>query len=102
MPVYKWGIFDANLNPETGSVKEDRKPVLVVSNEENNQAMPDVTAVPLISTKGMAGRSMDSVVMAHQMRSIPKNQLGEIQGFIDDSAVRRQISDAIKEHLDIE
>ena len=72
MPVYKWGIFDANLNPETGSVKEDRKPVLVVSNEENNQAMPDVTAVPLISTKrrlspsevllqkGMAGRSMDS------------------------------------------
>jgi len=75
-------VFEASLDPVTGAEQKGRRPVLVVSDEEFNQAMPNVTVLPLTSTKrqlypsevllpgGKAGQSLESIVMAHQIRTI--------------------------------
>jgi mRNA interferase MazF len=114
MPNFQWGVFEASLDPLTGAEQKGRRPVLVVSNEEFNQAMPNITILPLTSTKrrlypseiflpeGKAGQSMESIVMAHQIRTISKQRLGKIFGFLNDTQLQQEIHRAIKEHLDIE
>jgi mRNA interferase MazF len=113
MPVFQWAIFEASLDPVVGSEQKGIRPVLVVSNEEFNQAMPNVTVLPLTSTQrrlypseillpaGRAGQSLESIVMTHQIRTISKKRLGQLLGYLDDSGLRQEIHDAIKEHLDI-
>jgi len=51
MPVFQWAVMKANLDP--GAVSEQKwiRPVLIVSNEEFNQAISNVTVLPLTSTK---------------------------------------------------
>jgi mRNA interferase MazF len=51
MAVYKWSLFEANLDPVAGAEQRGSRPVLVISNEQFNQAMPIVTVLPLTSTK---------------------------------------------------
>lgn len=114
MPNFQWGVFEADLNPVTGAEQKGRRPVLVVSNEEFNKAMPNVTILPLTSTKrqlypseillpiGKAGQSLESIVMAHQIRTISKQRLGKLFGFLDDTQLQQEIHLAIKEHLDME
>jgi mRNA interferase MazF len=88
--------------------------VLVVSNEEFNQAMPNVTILPLTSTKrrrypsevilpeGKAKQPLDSIIMAHQIRTISKQRLGRPLGYINDTQIRLEVKKAIKEHLDLD
>jgi mRNA interferase MazF len=114
MPVFQWAVFTANLDPATGSEQQGERPVLVVSNEEFNQAMPNVTVLPLTSTKRRlypsevslperkAGQPFESIVMAHQIRTISKLRLGTLLGHLDDARLRSEIHEAVKEHLDME
>jgi mRNA interferase MazF len=114
MPNFQWAVFEANLDPDTGAEQKGRRPALVVSNEEFNQAMPNVTVLPLTSTKrrlypseillpeGKAGQSLKSIIMAHQIRTISKQRLGTLLGFLDDTQLRHEIQRAIEEHLDME
>lgn len=88
--------------------------MLIVSNEEFNQAMPNITILPLTSTqrrlypseillpKRKAGQPLESIVMAHQIRTISKQRLGRLLGYLDDAQLRQEIHRAIKEHLDME
>ena len=85
---HQWHIFQANLDPVTGSEQRGTRPVLVVSDEDFNQLMPVVTVLPLTSRKpgrqiypnevllpkGTAGLPEDSIVMAHQIRTISKTR----------------------------
>jgi mRNA interferase MazF len=50
MPDYQWAVIEANLDPVIGAEQKGR-PVMVISNEEFNQAMPNITVLPLTSTK---------------------------------------------------
>lgn len=73
---FQWGIFQARLDPVLGSEQAGRRPVLVVSNEVINQALPIVTVLPLTSMRkgrriystevllvaGQAGLPRDSIV----------------------------------------
>jgi mRNA interferase MazF len=114
MPNFQWAVFETNLDPVTGAEQKGRRPVLVVSNEEFNQAMPNVTVLPLTSTKrrlypseillpeGKAGQPQESIIMAHQIRTISKQRLGKLLGFLDDAQLQHEIHRAIKEHLDME
>lgn len=114
MPALQWAVIEANLDPVQGSEQRGRRPVLVVSNEEFNQAMPNVTMLPLTSTqrrlypsevllpKGAAGHPLDSIVMAHQVRTISKARLGHHLGYLEDSPLREAIRDAIREHFDLD
>jgi mRNA interferase MazF len=114
MPNYQWAIFEASLDPVAGSEQKGVRPVLVVSNEEFNQAIPNVTILPLTSTRrrlypsevllqeGQAGQPLDSIVMAHQIRTISKLCLGKLIGQLNDARLREEVHRAVKEHLDLE
>jgi mRNA interferase MazF len=51
MPTLQWAVVEADLDPVVGSEQSGRRPVLVVSNEEFNQAIPNLTILPLTSTR---------------------------------------------------
>jgi len=46
MPVFQWAIMEANLDPVAGAEQKGTRPVLIASNEEYNQVMPNVTVLP--------------------------------------------------------
>ena len=114
MPGFQWALFEADLDPVAGAEQKGTRPVLIVSNEEFNQAMPNVTVLPLTSTQRRlypseillperkAGQPLESIVMAHQIRTISKQRLGRLLGYLDDAQLRQEIHRAIKEHLDME
>lgn len=114
MPGFQWAVVEANLDPAAGSEEKGRRPVLIVSNEEFNQAMPNVTVLPLTSTKrrlypsevlltpGKAGQTLESITMAHQIRTISKGRLGRLLGHLDDTGVQDKVRAAIKEHLGLD
>ena len=113
MAAFQWAVMEANLDPVAGAEQMGIRPVLIVSNEEFNQAMPNVTVLPLTSTqrrlypsevllpKGKAGQPLDSIIMAHQMRTISKQRLKSLLGYLEDIQLQRQVREAIKEHLDL-
>ena len=85
-----------------------------MSNEEFNQVMPNVTVLPLTSTKrrlypsevflpqGKAGQRLGSIIMAHQIRTISKQRLKGLMGYLEDPQLRDEVCAAIKEHLDLD
>ncbi|OGN87832.1 MAG: hypothetical protein A2158_05270 [Chloroflexi bacterium RBG_13_46_14] len=113
MPDFQWAVYEANLDPVAGVEQKRSRPVLIVSNEEFNQAMPNITVLPLTSTQrrlypseillpaGIAGQPLDSIIMSHQIRTISKQRLGKFIGHLDDIKIRSEISETMKEHLDI-
>jgi len=114
MLAFQWALMEANLNPVAGSEQKGIRPVLIVSNEEFNQVMPNITVLPLTSTKrrlypsevflpqGKAKQPIDSIIMAHQIRTISKRRLGGLLGYLDDAQLRNKVRVAIKEHLDLD
>lgn len=115
MVTYQWGVFWANLDPSKGSEQAGKRPVLVVSSEEVNQALPIVTIVSLTSKKPErkvypievllsskdTGLPKDSIAMAHQIRTIAKQRLGDKCGSINDENLRNKIRNAVKVYLDL-
>ncbi len=113
--IYKWSVFMADLNPVIGSEQQGRRPVLVISDETTNTVMPVVTILPLTSLKkgrriypneallkkGVAGLDSDSIVLAHQIRTISKQRLMSCLGEISDTALQSQINDALRVHLNL-
>ncbi len=114
MTVLRWAVIEAALDPVAGAEQKGTRPVLIVSNEEYNQAMPNVTVLPLTSTrrrlypseiflsKGKAGQPLDSIIMAHQIRTISKQRLKGLLGYVEDPELQDEVSVAIKQHLDID
>jgi len=114
MTDFQWAVMQANLNPVIGTEQKGSRPVLVVSNEDYNQVVPNLTILPLTSTKrrlypsevslpsGISGQPLDSIVMAHQIRTISKQRLEKLIGYLTDAKLRSEVRAAIKEHLDIE
>jgi mRNA-degrading endonuclease toxin of MazEF toxin-antitoxin module len=49
MRKYKWHIFLATLDPVVGSEQGKTRPVLIISDEEINQILPVVNALPITS-----------------------------------------------------
>ncbi len=114
MPALQWAVIEADLDPVRGSEQKGLRPVLVVSNEVFNQVMPNVTVLPLTSThrrlypyeillpKGAAGQPLDSIAMAHQIRTISKERLRRVYGYLEDESRREAVRQAIRDHLDLE
>jgi mRNA interferase MazF len=114
MPVFQWAVMEANLDPAAGSEQKGIRPVLIVSNEEFNQAMPNITVLPLTSTKRRlypsevlllereAGQPLESIIMAHQIRTISKQRLGKLLGYLEKPSLKHKVNAAIKEHLDLD
>jgi mRNA interferase MazF len=115
MVMYQWNIYWACLDPSKGSEQSGTRPVLVISAEEANEALPIVTILSLTSVKPGrriypveallkaedTGLAKDSIAMAHQIRAVSKERLGEVCGRIDLDEVKDGIRRAIKTYLDI-
>jgi mRNA interferase MazF len=113
---WRWGIFIARLDPAAGSEQAGTRPVLVVSDEDYNRIMPLVTVLPLTSRKpgrrvypsevlvkqGHGGLTSDSIVLAHQIRTIAKQRLVQRLGRLTSESLHAEIVDAMQGHLGIE
>jgi mRNA interferase MazF len=112
---FQWHLFRAYLDPVIGAEQAGERPVLIVSHEAINEALPIVTVLPLTARKpgrriystevlleaGKAGQPQDSIVMAHQIRTISKQRLREPYGVLEDETLREQIRRAMRTHLDL-
>ena len=47
------------------------------------------------------GLAQDSIVMAHQIRAIARDRLGEICGRIESEDLKKSIQEAVKLYLDL-
>lgn len=111
----QWGLFHANLNPVQGSEQAGSRPVLVISRESIHLHLPVVTVLPLTSLKpgrriyatevllpaGTAGLRADSLVMAHQIRTLSKGRLGDRLGVLTQSAELERVRQAVALYLDL-
>lgn len=114
--IARWSILRADLGFGEGSEQAGQRPVLVISNDSFNEVMPIVTVLPLTSVKpgrriypseallpqGEANLPEDSIVLAHQIRTISKKRLKEPYGHIDKSETREKVENALRVHLDLE
>jgi mRNA interferase MazF len=112
----QWSVFSVDLDPTVGSEQAGRRPVLIVSRESANAALPVVTAVPLttrkpqrriypneaVIPKGVAGLKRDSIAMAHQLRTLSKSHLGHCVGHLDEPRLRDDVRAAMKTQLDLD
>ena len=111
--ILKGEIYLADLNPTVGSEISKIRPVLIVSNDINNQYAATVTIVPITSTtekiypfeiflpKGEGNLTNDSKAKANQIRTIDKLRLKKQFGRINEETLR-EIEKAILIHLGIE
>jgi mRNA interferase MazF len=113
--VDKWDIRFCSLDPAQGSEQRGTRPVLVVSNDAVNHALPVATVLPLSSLKpgdkvyptevllktGAAGLPKDSVAMVQQVRTVARARLGKLSGRLEDTAAREQILDAIRMYFEV-
>jgi mRNA interferase MazF len=116
--ILKWKIFTANLNPIIGSEQKGVRPVLVISDDDYSISMPLLTILPITSLKPgrkvypnevliekhnsiKTGPTKDSLILAHQIRTISKNRLLDNIGSIEDIEIQEIINDALRIHLDL-
>jgi len=113
---YRWGIFKARLGIGSGSEQQGLRPVLVISEEDFNQVMPVVTILPLTSLKpgrkiypnevlipkGLGALPRPSLVLAHQVRTIAKDRLVGLLGYLHDAEMQARVQRALEIHLAID
>ena len=115
-PPFQWSIFTIDLDSTPNSKKGGRWPALVVSRESANQALPVVTVLPVTARRkgrriypnevllpsGTAGLKRDTIVMAHQTRTVAKKRLAAPLGTIEDGDLRSAIRRAMCVQLNLE
>src|SRR3990167_8643282 len=84
MNMKRGEIYFANLDPTIGSEIKKIRPVLIVSNDANNNAATTVTVIPITSNvkkiypfevlleKKQTGLTKESKAQCHQIRTISK------------------------------
>ena len=115
MTDYQWKIFWVSLDPVKGSEQGGKRPVLVISSDEINQSLPVVGILSMTSFKVTrkiyptelllkaeeTGLDRDSIVMAHQVRVISKERVGEECGKIQSDELKEKVKTVIRKYLDI-
>lgn len=111
--ILKGEIYLADLNPTVGSEISKARPVLIVSNDINNNHAATVTIVPVTSSTekiypfevflpaGEGNLTSDQKAKANQIRTIDKLRLRKLFGKINQEKLRKT-EQAILIHLGIE
>ena len=113
MIIKRGAIYLAALDPTIGHEIAKTRPVLVVSNDKNNQFSGTVTVLPITSKaldktypfevgvpKGGGGLPKASKIKADQIRTISKNRLIKAIGTLSDELMA-EADRAVKIHLGI-
>ena len=110
----KYGhIYLVDLEPVVGSEIGKRRPVLVISNDRNNQYSDTVTVLPITGQpetrnypfevtlpKGVGGLKLDSRVKCNHVRTVDKRRLVAFIGVLP-SKYLPQVETAIKIHFNM-
>jgi mRNA interferase MazF len=113
--VNKWDIYFCSLDPTQGSEQRGTRPVLVVSNDAVNHALPVSTVLPLSSNKPgdkiyatevllpaiMTGLPKDSIAMVQQVRTVAHTRFGELSGRLEDEEFRESLLDTIRMYFEV-
>lgn len=112
MNIKRGGIYLAALDPTMGREIAKTRPVVVISNNKNNEFSGTVTVLPLTSkhiesiypfevllVQGTANLPKDSKVKTNHIRALDKNRLIKIIGTLDEKDLEA-IEKAVKIHLD--
>lgn len=107
-------IYFANLSPSVGSEMDKRRPVLIVSNDANNNAATTVTILPITSkitrvypfevllNPEDSGLSKPSKIQPQQIRTISKQRIsGDAIGNLS-TELMELVNAAIKLHLNLD
>jgi len=113
MNIRRGEIYIAALDPVIGKEISKTRPVLVVSNDLNNQFAATVTVLPITSMnleifpfevflpKGSGGLPKDSKVKADQIRTLDKARMAKLLGKVDQKQISA-IDRAVRIHLGME
>ncbi|MBI2267784.1 MAG: type II toxin-antitoxin system PemK/MazF family toxin [Armatimonadetes bacterium] len=115
MNSLQWEIYHASLDPVEGSEQAGSRPVLVISREVINQTLPIAAVLPLTSYKpnrriyatevflprGTGGVLSDSLVLAHQIRTLARSRLGKRYGVLVDRTLQEKVRLAVRIFLDL-
>ncbi len=107
-------IYFANLSPAVGSEMDKRRPVLIISNDANNNAASTVTILPITSNVSRvypfevllqpedSGLVKPSKVQAQQVRTISKQRMGvDVLGSLS-TELMQLVNAALKLHLGLD
>jgi mRNA interferase MazF len=111
----QWQVVLANLEPVRGSEQAGLRPVLIVSHESINVALTTLCVLPLTTCRegtylypsevmmpaGVAGQPNDSIIMAHQARTISKDRIVRSYGSLMDMGLRAAVREAMRVYLDL-
>ena len=113
MNIKRGEIYLANLDPVVGREISKTRPVIIVSNDKNNEFAGTVTILPITSKnlqkiypfelfllKGAGNLPKDSKVKADQIRTLDKSRLVTRIGKLEKGEVS-QIERAIRIHLEL-
>lgn len=113
---YQWQVVRVQLDPVRGTEQAGDRPALIVSHEAVNESLEIVTLLPLTTNRRKrrlyptevalpakkAGQPNDSIILAHQIRTVAKERLGKTYGRLDDESLRDQVRASMRLHLDLE
>ena len=112
MNIKRGGIYIALLDPVIGKEISKTRPVLVISNNVNNNFSGTVTVLPITSqklikiypfevflSKGVGNLPKDSKIKSDQIRTLDKTRLVSYLGYITDT-IMEKVENAVKIHLD--
>ena len=113
--VNQWDIYFCSLDPTQGSEQRGSRPVLVLSNDAVNHAIPVSTVAPFSSIKpgakiyptevaipaSVTGLNKDSVVMLQQLRTLSHNRLTRKLSELVDEGYRQEIKEALRDYFEL-
>ena len=113
--VNKWDVCFCNLDPTQGSEQRGVRPVLVVSNNAVNHALPVCTVIPLSSLRSgektyptevllhaaETGLPKDSVAMVQQIRTVAHARLKPPTGKLANEGLRENIRETIRMYFEV-
>lgn len=103
-------IYIATLPNQNSSIQLGTRPIVIVSNDRNNEFSPNLTIVPLTSKMGKRklpthvlirgyGLSSDSLFLGEQIMLIDKGRLKRKIGSLKDTAYESKINQAMRIQL---
>ncbi|MDQ2720350.1 MAG: type II toxin-antitoxin system PemK/MazF family toxin [Bacteroidota bacterium] len=112
MNIKRGNVFLASLDPTIGNEINKTRPVIVISNDINNEFSNTVTVIPLTSNtiklypfeillkSGIANLPKDSKARTDQIRTIDKSRIIKEIGSLP-SIIISNLENAIKIHLNL-